>query len=141
MRVPHARALLMTALVAAMTALTAPAGAGVVLNTIDREATVDQAGRILEAAGPIRCSERERAAIRVTISQRTTGAVAEGRWRGRCRSTTTRWTARGFVAQSSATFQPGTAQACALGVTRRAQNVTDAKQWCRTVRLVEDASA
>jgi hypothetical protein len=134
------RALFLAALVAAMAALTAPAGAGVVLNTIDREATLDDAGRVIEAAGPIRCSERERASIRVTISQRTTGAVADGRWRGRCLQTTTTWTARGFAPQGSATFQPGTAKACALGITRRDSSVTDAKQWCRTVRLVEDAN-
>jgi hypothetical protein len=137
MRLPLCAALL----VAAMVALTAPAGAGVVLNTIGREATIDDAGHIAEAAGPIRCSERERAAIRVTISQRTTGAVAEGRWRGRCPATTTTWTARGFAPLGSATFQPGTAQACALGITRRGRSVTDAKQWCRTIRLVEDADA
>jgi hypothetical protein len=138
---PLCTALLATALAAAITTLPAPAGAGVVLNTIDREATLDDAGRVVEAAGPIRCSEHERATIRVTISQRTTGAVAEGRWRGRCVQTTTTWTVRGFAPQGSAMFQPGTAKACALGITRRDGSVTDAKQWCRTIRLVEDASA
>jgi hypothetical protein len=135
------RALFVATLIAAMAALTAPAGAGVVLNTIDREATLDDAGRVVETTGPIRCSARERASIRVTISQRTTGAVAEGRWRGGCRLTTTTWTARRFAPHGSATFQPGMAKACALGITRRDSEVTDAKQWCRTVRLVRDANA
>jgi hypothetical protein len=131
------RALCATGLVATMTALSAPALAGVSLNTIDRHAALDEAGRVVQVTGPIRCSQVERATIRVTVSQRTTGTVAEGRWRGRCRTTTRTWTVRRFVQQGSATFETSTAQVCALGVTRRGTKVTDAKQWCRTVRLAK----
>jgi len=136
MRARVNRVRLVTTVLAATTALAAPASAGVVLNTIDGEATLDDAGRVVEVTGPIRCTQAERATIRVTLSQRTTGAVAEGRWRGTCRRTTTTWTAKRFVQQGSATFRPGSAKACALGVTRRAGTVTDAKQWCQPIRLV-----
>jgi hypothetical protein len=126
-----------TGFVAAMTALSTPAFAGVALNTIDRHATLDKAGRVVQVTGPIGCSQVERATIRVTVSQRTTGAVAEGRWRGRCRPTARTWTVRRFVQQGSAAFETSTAQVCALGVTRRGTKVTDAKQWCQTVRLAK----
>lgn len=132
------RAPFVTTLVAASIAPAAPASAGVVLNTIDRDVRLDDAGHVVAVTGPIRCTEAERATIRVTLTQWATGAVVEGRWRGRCRrTTTTPWTARRFVRHGSATFQPGTARACALGMTRRARTVTDAKQWCEAVRLVQ----
>lgn len=131
------RTLCATGLVAAMTALAAPAFAGVALNTIDRHAALDEAGRVVRVTGPIRCSQVERATIRVTVSQRTTGAVAEGQWRGRCRPTTRTWTVRRFVQHGSTTFETSTAQACALGVTRRGTKVTDAKRRCQTVRLAK----
>jgi hypothetical protein len=133
------RVLLVTALMATtMIALTASASAGVVLNTIDHEAILGAGGRLVAVTGPLRCSGVERARIRVTVSQRTTGAVAEGRWRGLCRRTTTTWTAGKFVPHGAAMFQAGTAQACALAVTRRAQRATDAKQWCRTITLTNE---
>ena len=127
--------LLVTALVATLTAPAASASAGVVLNTIDRTASLDAARGNVEVTGPIRCSQAERATIRVTVSQRTTGAVAEGSWRGRCRRATRAWTARAEL-QGAATFRTGRARACALGVTRRGGTATDAKQWCETIRLV-----
>ena len=131
------RAPFVTTLVAASIALAAPASAGVVLNTIDRDVSLDDTGHVVAVTGPIRCTEAEQATIRLTVTQRTTGAVSEGRWRGRCRRTTTTWTAKRFVRNGSATFRPGTARACALAVTRRARRATDAKQWCEAVRLVQ----
>jgi hypothetical protein len=131
---------LVTTVLAAMTALAPTASAGVVLNTIDAEATLDDTGRLVAVTGPIRCDRAERGAIRVTVSQRTTGAVAEGRWRGTCPRTTTIWTAKRLVLRGSETFRPGSARACALGVTRRAGTVTDAKQWCEDIRLVKAAT-
>jgi hypothetical protein len=123
---PVRRAPLVVALTAiAMTALAAPASAGVSFNTIDRKTTLDADGRIVAATGPIRCSAVERATIRVTVTQRRTGAVAEGTWQGRCGRTTRTWTAKRFALRGAATFQPGAARACALGVTRRAGQATD----------------
>jgi hypothetical protein len=131
------RRLFVTALVAAMTASIAPAFAGVALNTIDRKAIMDTDHRVVEVTGPLRCTRTERATIRVTVSQRTTGAVAEGRWRGLCRPTTRTWTARSVTAHASPSFRTGTAKACALGVTRQGRTVTDAKQWCKRIQLVK----
>lgn len=132
------RTLLTTALAATIvaTAAPAPAPARVRVNTIDQVASLDGAGRVAQVTGPIGCTQAERATIRVTLSQRTTGAVAEGRWQGVCRRSTRRWTARRVVVQGSARFRTGRAQACALGVTRRRGRVTDARQWCQEVRLV-----
>ena len=47
-------------------------------NTIDPVAVVAGAGRHLIVTGPIRCDQTERTYLRVTVTQRETGAVAEG---------------------------------------------------------------
>src|SRR2546429_428902 len=53
--------------------------AKVVLNTIDPVATLAEKGRHITVTGPIAVTAGERTLLRVTVSQRTTGAVAEGR--------------------------------------------------------------
>lgn len=55
--------------------------AKVILNTIDPLATVADHGRLVIATGPIACTRGERVFLRVTVTQRTTGAVAEGHGR------------------------------------------------------------
>lgn len=55
---------------------TSPTFAGVVLNTIDPVALVTGNGRRILVTGPIACTRGERAALRVMVTQRPTGAVA-----------------------------------------------------------------
>ena len=79
------RALPRTALVAAAIVL-ALAGvfvartafARLVLNTIDPVGIVAHNGRHVTVTGPLAVTAGERAQMRVTVTQRTTGAVAEG---------------------------------------------------------------
>jgi hypothetical protein len=61
-----------------------PAGARITMNTIDPVAVVTDAGRHLVVRGPLACTKGERAFLRVTVSQRATGAVAEGHTRLIC---------------------------------------------------------
>ena len=51
----------------------------ILTNTIDPLAIVTDNGRQITVTGPIACTESERAYLRVTVTQRPTGAVAEGR--------------------------------------------------------------
>jgi hypothetical protein len=55
-----------------------PAFARIVINTVDTVATLADNGRHIIVTGPLEFPAGERALVRVTITQRETGAVAEG---------------------------------------------------------------
>jgi hypothetical protein len=101
---------------------------------IDRNATVSANGRRLVVTGPVSCQKAQVFSIRVTVTQRRTAAVAEGRARRICTGVKQHWRATALDA-SGAPFKPGTAKACALGVTGREGRATDAHQWCAQVTL------
>ena len=67
-----------TLIVVAGLSIAPTAFARVVANTIDPQAIVTDNGRHLIVTGPIRGTAGERCFIRVTVTQRSTGAVAEG---------------------------------------------------------------
>jgi hypothetical protein len=129
--------------------LAPPAFARVLLNTIDPRAVVTDNGRHLVVTGPIACTAGERSFIHVTVSQRTTGAVAEGSTAFECSGSTESWEVHA-TAQGKASFEPGAATAVALArtVTRDEQqvrgpgprgsrgDVTDAHQWLVNIELV-----
>ena len=89
--------------------------------------------------GVVRCAACKRFTLGATVSQSSSGAVAQGGVRCVCRSATVRWlvTAR---AREATTFRAGTARVCvwiiARGTTGKA---IDARQWCEdvTLRLAE----
>ena len=61
------------------------------LNTIDPVAIVAGGGRHLIVTGPINCTAGERVELRVTVTQRTTGAVAEGYAIFNCAGVSEQW--------------------------------------------------
>src|ERR671914_3116765 len=65
--------------------------AGVVLNTIDPDAIVTDNGHHIIVTGPIACTQGEQAFLHVTVTQRTTGALAEGDTRITCTGDTQQW--------------------------------------------------
>ena len=65
-------------------ALVQTASTRITLNTIDANAVVTDNGRHVIVTGPIVCDRGERAEVRVTATQRTTGALAEGLTRVVC---------------------------------------------------------
>jgi hypothetical protein len=73
------------------------ASAGIALNTIDPVATVTDDGRHLIVTGPIACTEGEQASLRVTVTQRATGAVAGGRTRITCTGDTQPWEVQALI--------------------------------------------
>ena len=96
---------------------------------IDSPVWLSGAGRQLLVRGPITCLAGHEVRIRMTVTQRSTGAVAEGRWQRLCTGGSRHWTAKA-VAEGSSAFAAGPAQACAVALARRGGKPTDALQWC-----------
>jgi hypothetical protein len=111
--------------------------AGIALNTIDPLAIFTDDGCHLIVTGPIACTENERAFLHVTVTQRATGAVAEGRTRLLCTGETQYWEVHASI-HGKATFQEGPATAVAVGRTILRGEATDAHQWLVDVTLVRE---
>jgi hypothetical protein len=120
----------------AATFFTCPGLARIVLNTIDPVAVVVDEGRHLVVTGPITCTTNERAYLRVTVTQRTTGAVAEGRTLITCTGGVQQWEVHAAT-QGKKTFEGGPATAIALGRTTTRGGATDANQWLADITLAE----
>ena len=101
----------------------------------DTTATVSKNGHVIRATGPVTCDIGERFTLRLTITQVETAAYAQGRTRARCTGAELQWKVRA-IGRLRTRFAEGTAQACALGITRRNGHPTDAHQWCVDVTLV-----
>jgi hypothetical protein len=110
--------------------------AKIVYNTINPVATVADNGRRITVTGPISCSEFEGADLRVIVSQRSTGALAEGRTRINCtgEADTLQWTVEAQVGGKE-TFEAGPATAVALASTSEHGESTDAHQWLVEITL------
>jgi hypothetical protein len=114
--------------------------AGRLSNTIDRIAVVDDDGRHLVVTGPIQCTQKEKTLLRVTVTQRETGALAEGHTGLLCTSSQKTWKVH-LVTQSEARFREGPATAVALArtVDRRVDVIdADPHQWLVNIELVEE---
>ena len=89
--------------------------------------------------GPIACTRGEKAYLEVTVAQRATGAVAEGRTLITCTGDplpdTQQWEVHAAT-QGKETFQEGPAIAVALGRTSTRGHITDAHQWLVNITLV-----
>jgi hypothetical protein len=125
-----------TLLALGLSATTAPPTfAGVALNTIDPSALVTNNGRHIMVSGPIACTAGERVTLRVTVTQRTTGAVAHGRTRFTCAGDLQQWEVH-VVNHSTTPFEEGVATAVARARTTAQGEPTDAHQWLVEVMLV-----
>ena len=114
--------------------------AGGTLQTIDRKVILRADGRTLVVSGPVACTRGERVTVDARVTQRLTGALAEGRWHATCTGEKQTWRVRRAVTKHRERFGPGEAEACGLLLTRRRGRVTDAHQWCREsgVTIVEE---
>ena len=113
--------------------------ARVLLNTIDPVAIVTDNGRHLVVTGPIECTRGERTFIRLTVTQRVTGAIAEGRTLLVCdgEGSPQQWRIDAAI-QGRERFQPGAAIAAASARATVRNESTDAHQWLVEVNLVDD---
>jgi hypothetical protein len=118
--------------------VTSVAFARIVKNTIDPVGLVTERGAHVVLTGPVECTEGERLHTRVTVSQRSTGAVAEGRALDTCiGGVLQEWTVHASV-QGAKRFEPGPAIAVALAHTTDRGKANDAHQWLVPVTLVEE---
>ena len=125
-------------LVAIVLTLVSPlALARIVRNTIDATAIATKGGRNLIVTGPLECSSGERVHVFVSVTQRTTGAIADGRGLLVCTGEESPWTVEAEV-QGKATFDSGPAVAVAIAWTVRRGVTTDAHQWLVPVTLVAE---
>ena len=108
--------------------------AGMPMNTIDPVAIVTDNGRHIIVTGPITCTESQTADLRVTVTQRTTGAVAEGRTSLTCTGAPQHWDVDAAI-QGNKTFREGSATAVAFGRTTARGAPTDAHQWVVNITL------
>ena len=108
--------------------------ARIVRNTIDPVATVDDHGRHIVVTGPISCTARENAHLRVTVTQRATGALAEGHTRIICSGDTQQWEIHA-VTHDHEPFQEGPATAVAVARTVHRGDIIDAHQWLVEIML------
>ena len=114
--------------VCVLTVLVPIAFARIVSNTIDDTATIRPNGRHVLVSGPVSCTAGETLDLRVTVTQRTTGAFGEGQTRLRCTGTDLHW----FVEASTRggeSFEEGPATVTAIGITTSRGSSTDAHQW------------
>jgi len=111
--------------------------ARITANTTDPVGIVSENGRHLTITGPIAVTAGERAELLVTVTQRTTGAVARGVALLAGTGATTQWKVEA-TARGEAAFEPGPATAVALGRTTAGGKATDAHQWLVEITLARE---
>ena len=117
--------------------VTRTAFARVVVNTIDPVGIVAHNGRHVTLTGPLTFAAGERAELRVTVTQRSTGAMAEGRAVLTGTGTANQWEVEAAV-EGRETFAAGPATAVAIARTRASGKVTDAHQWLVDITLLQE---
>lgn len=123
--------------VVSVTLLGSLADARIVKNTIDPTAKLTDNGRSVVVTGPIQCSETQPTYLRVTVSQRSTGAVAGGIAQITCTPDERQWELR-VTTQGNASFEEGPATATALARSTVHGSPDDAHQWLVEINLVRD---
>ncbi|MDX6535775.1 MAG: hypothetical protein QOD37_116 [Gaiellales bacterium] len=114
----------------------APAGASDPAHAhIAGSATLNARASAVLVTGVVTCTGCRRFTLGATVSQRSSGAVAQGGVRCVCHGSRERWlvTAR---AREATRFQPGRARVCVWLIARgSAEAAIDANQWCENVSL------
>ena len=111
--------------------------AKIVFNTIDPVGIVADQGRQVTVTGPIAVTDSERTELRVTVTQRSTGAVAEGVIFFTGTGQTNQWEVTA-ITEGRAAFEAG--PATVVGLARSSVNgqATDAHQWLVNVTLLRE---
>jgi hypothetical protein len=90
-------------------------------------------GRVVVVGGPIQCEPGDTTTLRITVTQRATAAIGQIGLKGKCPHGLKAW--RYAVRASANRFIAGRAFACVLGALEQHEVYTDARQWCRWVKL------
>jgi hypothetical protein len=91
-------------------------------------------GGVVQVSGPISCRAGDSVRIRATVSQVSTGAVAEGLWSKRCTGTELHWHITAIVTDG-VHFSAGGAEGVGLAIIRRQGTPGSAVQWIRRLAL------
>lgn len=110
--------------------------AGIQTNTIHPVGQISHRGRELDITGPITATAGETVHLKVTITQRSTGAIAEGNAVFRGTGQAGVWHVEADAC-GHASFKPGPATAVAVAVTTSRNRSTDAHQWLVNITLTE----
>jgi hypothetical protein len=100
----------------------------------DDAAQLANGGGTVRVSGPITCGMGDSVRIRATVSQASTGAVAEGLWSKRCTGTLQHWHITAIVTDG-AHFSAGDADGAGLAIIRRHGVPGSAIQWIRPLTL------
>ena len=111
--------------------------AKITFNTIDTVGIVTGEGRQVTVTGPIAVTAGERTELRVTVTQRSTGAVAEGVIFLTGTGQTNQWEITA-IAEGRAAFQAGPATVVGLARSSSQSKATDAHQWLVNVTLLSE---
>jgi len=106
-------------------------------NTIDPVGIVSDNGRHVALTGPVTATSGDRAEMQVTVTQRSTGAVAEGIVFLTGTGQPSQWAVTA-VTCGAAAFEPGPATVVALALTSVKGQANDAQQWLVNVTLVSE---
>lgn len=109
--------------------------AKITYNTIDPVGIVADKGRQVTVTGPIAVTESERTELRVTVTQRSTGAVAEGVIFFTGSGQTNQWEVT-VHAEGHSVFEAGPATVVGLARSSQTGRTTDAHQWLVNVTLL-----
>jgi hypothetical protein len=100
----------------------------------DPVGVLTKGGRAVRVSGPIGCDAGDNVRIRATVSQVSTGAVAEGVWSKRCTGTELHWHITAIVTDG-VRFTAGSAEGVGLAIIRRQGTPGSAVQWLRGLTL------
>jgi hypothetical protein len=103
----------------------------------DRTGVLTDGGRAVRVSGPVACKAGERVRIRTTVSQVSTGAVAEGVWSKLCTGNTLHWHVTAIVSDG-VHFSTGHAEGVGLAIVRGHGVPVSAVQWIRPLTLKAD---
>ena len=109
--------------------------ARITLNTIDPIGIVADKGRQVTVTGPIAVSDGERTELRVTVTQRSTGAVAEGVIFFSGTGQTNQWEVTA-ITEGRAGFEAGPATVVGLARSSINGQAMDAHQWLVNVTFL-----
>ena len=100
----------------------------------DHTGALTNGGGAVRVSGPIACKAGDSVRIRATVSQVSTGAVAEGFWSKRCTGTTLHWHITAIVTDG-AHFAAGGAEGVGVAIIRRHRVPGSAVQWISPLTL------
>ena len=118
-----------TLVLAVLVALAVVAPALAFFARIDPTAMLSADGRYVVASGPLTCPKGAAFWLRVSVTQRATGAYAEAIKSFACTGKPQHWSVSA-LRTGDERFGAGPVEICALGRTLAGGRVTDAHQWC-----------